>query len=451
MTAPDITFGVELEFIALYKLAGDEEPSGTLVGETIYNRLLAAGIPAVGYESLDGDINDTAPSYSRWRVETDDVDLKPDERKLLPEGWYEEPIELVSRKLHINDPNCINEIATVLQALRSIEGVDCRFVTNVQAGLHVHMGWNDEKIPLRVAKNVLQLCTAFERQLDQIHSTDRINNRSCRALSLFHMKQIDGDEDGNENRESKKKDNFLLSNLYDIETLDSYKAIVNFDNLWWNWKEVDENAPITGTIEFRQHAGSLDLAAIRNCIALTSTIVHYSASTPPLHFVQLLLKGLDTTFTLRQLLQCLGCHEDLITYYSSLPRPRSTSNPPPRCPEISTLLAHLDASHQKHRDPTAIAELIAEKVEVWQYGVLPEGDVLIELENFDLRAHLVGALKDTPAYLSNGGQATDKAVDEAREEALRVLARCYTVDAYAVGREGTLGDLREWDGRRSRS
>jgi hypothetical protein len=124
-----LTFGIELEFICLRPQTlfhpdhvpvypGCEE---TGVGVAIWEALFRNGIPAVGWEPLDADLNDSAPSFSRWRVETDSLHLSEDEERLLPTGWITEAVEISSRKLRFFTEDWRDELATVLQVLREVE------------------------------------------------------------------------------------------------------------------------------------------------------------------------------------------------------------------------------------------------------------------------------------------------------------------------------------------
>jgi len=224
MAGPALSFGVELEFLAVHDFASiDGEPDYTIVKRKIYSRMLEAGIPATGYESAGEDLS-YVPTYSRWRVEHDSsLLLSPEERDHLGSGWKEELIEISSRKLHLHN-DWTSEIAKLLDVLRSIEGENCRFVTNGSTGFHVHMAHANEKIPLRTAKNVLQFLTAFERQIDQIHLLERVSfvDRYNYPLSTYHLWQrphftADGSiQGGNRHRSSRKRCNLLRHRSFGV-------------------------------------------------------------------------------------------------------------------------------------------------------------------------------------------------------------------------------------------
>ncbi|KAI6915339.1 hypothetical protein KC318_g20 [Hortaea werneckii] len=190
----NLTFGIELEFLCVYApgcfTSCVPDPSILLpqypdqpvseAGAAIFHALLNAGIPATGHESLDEDINDPSPPYSRWSVTEDICNLSLTERLHLPPHHRVEIVELSSRKLAFHPVQTWqNEVYTILHILHHLEHkTGCRFLTNGTTGLHVHVGLPGpgEKIPLRTAKNVLQLATAFESRIDLLHAASRIRN-----------------------------------------------------------------------------------------------------------------------------------------------------------------------------------------------------------------------------------------------------------------------------------
>jgi hypothetical protein len=240
-TMSTLTFGIELEFICLrpetlfhpnhdpaYPACENTGEGGA--GPAIWKALVQKGIPATGWESLDDDIQDDAPSHSTWRVETDSLHLSEDEERLLPDDWVMEAVELSSPKRRFFSANWRAEIRAVLQVLRDVENRGCRFVTNASTGCHVHFGRDGgEFIPLRVAKNVFQLCTAFERLIDELHASQRIavpeeisESHAYFPLSFFHTY---GPE---YSPEKHTRSSLLLDRLQRIEQAQTYEDIGSF-------------------------------------------------------------------------------------------------------------------------------------------------------------------------------------------------------------------------------
>jgi len=125
--------------------------------------------------------------YDRWIVQREHLELSPAEQEifkkdLFKKGWKLENAEITSRKLNFFTEDWSGEVEAVLETLRRInESESYHLITNASTGLHVHVGNDTQPIPLRTAKNIYQLLTAFERQLDHLHSSDRIEvpNSPC--------------------------------------------------------------------------------------------------------------------------------------------------------------------------------------------------------------------------------------------------------------------------------
>ncbi|KAI7157999.1 hypothetical protein KC349_g5152 [Hortaea werneckii] len=374
MTQPhNLTFGIELEVLCVYApgcfTTCVPDPSILLpqypdqpvseAGAAIYHALLTAGIPATGHESLDEDINDPSPPYTRWSVTEDICNLSLTERLHLPPHHRVETVELSSRKLAFHPPSFWqNEVYTVLRLLHHLEQkTGCRFLTNSTTGLHVHVGFPNpgEKIPLRTAKNLLQLATAFESRIDLLHAVPRIRNpesedevqgailfagpsffHSVNGLTNLHLTPTTGGK--GKGRAS------IFDWLSTIERTDSYPSLTsvlkirdkerfpmytsgdggsgkvsayNFDNLLPSDETEgygnDEQG--TGTIEFRQHCGTLDFVSICAWVCLTVQMVWFCSYASDEEFLDLLSKSVDWRFTLRDLLCAIGVEGEVVAHF----------------------------------------------------------------------------------------------------------------------------------------
>lgn len=297
------TFGIELELLCLRPAylpptISPSQPGSNQIIDAIYDALLAHDISISDHNSLS--INDGALPFSQWRVEEEVLSLTPEEEELLPEGYVVEPVELASRKFYYAHEDWRAEVNAVLAALRELEAAyGVKFMTNSSAGFHVHVGYSDAStsasipVPLRTAKNVFLFATAFEPLIDTLHATPRIaipwekkERHHCYPLSFFATKRRHGDE--------------LFERLQFIERMQSYddigsaffmpademggdeqctghNAAYNFDNLFPDEGNGRYAETLTGTIEFRQHAGTFDFDAIVAWVELTTAIVRYAA------------------------------------------------------------------------------------------------------------------------------------------------------------------------------
>lgn len=198
-TIPDLTFGIELEFI----LIGDSQEMRHLYGsgvpefdalfhwrghQLVHRILRANGVEAVrsGFTSRDnigGSI--MSERYQKWTVSSEHtVRLSNDEQLLLPDGFIAEAIELKSPIFSLQDQDYwrgeINHVLTTLQdKLNSGQGryPSVRLLVNETCAFHVHVGKSDDAsriFTLRTIGNLYQLATGFERIIDELHSADRI-------------------------------------------------------------------------------------------------------------------------------------------------------------------------------------------------------------------------------------------------------------------------------------
>lgn len=351
MALLNLTFGIELELICVYPpdcfkhhdpCPPERDEDGVLrsAGPAVYYAIRKAGILATGYEDLEEDINDDAPSHSRWRVETDVCDASDAELLVIPENFHVEDIELSSRKFDFFRDDWRSEIKAVLDVLNELETMSggCRFITNESTGFHVHIGNGDEKIPLRAAKNVFQLATAFERCFDLLNTAPRITPPTdddrfflYAPPSFFHLHNGDNVKQGHkammydwlatvEERETYEG----LGSLFQVRAKKSlphlssrvqsgHSSAYNFDNLFPHYSL--EDSDLTKTIEFRCHTGTLDILEIVAWVLLCTQMVKYSHEATDIEHLAFCAHGVDTDFGLRDVLSAIGCHPELIAHY----------------------------------------------------------------------------------------------------------------------------------------
>ena len=456
MTDPNLTFGIELEFICLRpdsvfeQIFAASAETGT-AGPALYNCLLTNGVAATGWEDLDEDITFNAPSHSRWRVETDDLELSTGEYEFLPKDWTAESVELSSRKFNFFSDDWRTEIATVLKVLRIIETqYGCRFITNKSAGFHVHVGTGEERIPLRAAKNVFQLVTAFERCFDELHTVPRIAipetityGHCYYPPSFFHVYGNHGSEnifDGSEN---------LFDRLAHIEALRSYEQLggffdlyrpelvlvnttnghdsaYNFENLYADPGIHRFEETLTGTIEFRQHTGTLDYIDIVAWVVLTCQLVQFASQAPASDVLDLCLRGVDTSFRLKDLLLALDCSDDVVDHYlNGAGIGVIAEQLGPACPThplIESLIEQNDTECEERSSRSAVEAAINHKYVSGIYGLDPAAGPT-DLPMSIAAAELENAL--ATVHISGGTVQTEEGIATGRAQVLRQFAQLY--------------------------
>ncbi|KAB2569136.1 hypothetical protein DBV05_g12188 [Lasiodiplodia theobromae] len=196
---PDLTFGIELEFILIgdgqemnQQLYGSGAPAFDALfhskGRQLVHRVLSNhGVEAVvnGFTPRDNIGGPMSERYQKWTVAPEPtVRLSNDEQLLLPEGFIAEAIELKSPIFSLQDQDYwrgeINHVLDTLQNNFNSEQGLCpsiRLLVNETCAFHVHVGKSDDAsriFTLRTIGNLYQLATGFERVIDELHSADRI-------------------------------------------------------------------------------------------------------------------------------------------------------------------------------------------------------------------------------------------------------------------------------------
>lgn len=338
-----LTFGIELEFVALFPRGAfnnqepdlvpieDEERDGEITaGHALQYFLSKANVPATGWEELGSVPLGAAPSYSKWNVSEDCVHLSIDEDHHLPDNYIEEPIEICSRILRYGD-DWRGEIRIVLDVMAYMQNrFAARFITNHTTGFHVHVGnAGGQALPFDLVKRIFQVTTAHERVIDSVHASSRVLapmmidssahlNLLYAPLSFFHQKK--DDEFGTSHifdwlRRIENMQTFeQVSDLFEVEFDDypttGHSSIVNFDNLY-----SDTCEDVKNTVEFRQHVGSLDYAEIVAWVTFLATLAHFCHAASDIDIMELTLRATDAEFTVAELMRAVGCGDDVIQHY----------------------------------------------------------------------------------------------------------------------------------------
>ena len=272
----ELTIGVELEFLYLTRADLDEirkldcredylsrfrrgvnDIEGQqAVAETIRN------IPGVEVHTPLGSHGD----YSRWST-TNDESLSVDEDlddASFPIDCTGEGVELISPVFKYNSGKWKRDLRAVTKALDmqlNQRGSDTRLVVNHWCGLHVHIGRGTEDFPFDDAQRLLLLVTAFEFQIESLHSSVRLGNSfGYRAPGSIYR--------------SKSKSGKLYDWLRQILMCKSFDELPDKRSAY----NMRKDYYITGnpnTIEFRQHRGTLNPAEIEAWVHVVAAMVTY--------------------------------------------------------------------------------------------------------------------------------------------------------------------------------
>ena len=263
-----LTFGVEIEFIVSFEtnkyekglphgngILWEKEPLTeyshdsalrTLLRHHIIELLSENGFPAYEVTEEGGD--------QKWTVTNDTSIITNDNPG---EGYLECDVEIKSPAMRLC-PKALRRVNNVVSLI--IPNFDT--YVNVSCGLHVHIGNQRAGFPLQTLKNVSVLTAMFEHQLDSFHPADRLDSLHAKGPSKVFQGQNPWDT------------------VQEIQKCASEGQLVF---LYANDKGLDRNLAYNlcsmadgprKTIEFRQHAGTLDAVKTMNWIQVAGGLVN---------------------------------------------------------------------------------------------------------------------------------------------------------------------------------
>lgn len=466
-----LTFGVELEFIAVFpeyaftnrypELVPDDR-EGYRKGHVSAVRAICHWLKAYSISVNHDEVFAATRSDDSWYIQTEGVHLTPAETNQLPSGYIQEGVEISSRVLRYAE-DWQAELNKLLQALHHMrQHFGCEFLTNSSTGLHVHIG-NNPTHSLTPVKNLLQVATAHERNLDQIHDENRI-------LDILPTPLVDTENDYPPplyaplsffHASCEEEIPSILHAIHDVETrkdmtdlskifrptqrgtkLFGKSCTLNLDNLIWSGI-YDDNP--TNTIEFRQHAGDLDLTEISMYVKLLAGLIDFCTWATDEDVINLIANGVNTNFGLRDFLEAILVPEmdSVVDYFCNRPALHYVST------DNATLQPMVDVNNQEtavRRSLAAVEAAIAAKRRSGVYGMGFEGGPgdVIPLSRSAIRWMLECAKKDIQA--TEEDVEADDLVSRARQETLRKLATIYIGldDTGNFDQEIMREELRDW-------
>jgi len=335
-----LTYGPEIECfweytrdhaIELDDLAKDDD----IMKEHLLNRsyIMHDLTDRLDYEGIRVQTEDKnfefQPGYKDWTVMGEEL-FHPDP---LPTGSVRIGIELVSRILNY-DRRSFSEVCRVLRVMS--EYTNPPFTVNTATGLHVHVGSN-QPYTLSWLKNFTQLVTAFEHEIETLHPDHRVReadgdvNPYCQPPSQSRFLHP---------REGPVVGIAILEGCQDTESLkdtfSAYNRYTAYNLLNIGYRDTENPKD---TIEFRQHAGSLDSEEILHWVTFVGALVRYAYYTDHeelLTFCMTHLKDWENGghYTVFDLMETIGVNF-LIPYYIpkvDLRRPRQALENMPEGP-----------------------------------------------------------------------------------------------------------------------
>ncbi|MCJ1322041.1 hypothetical protein MMC15_007386 [Xylographa vitiligo] len=316
-----LTFGVELEFLLAYfrdsqfalrldsirqdllARGADQDEIDRVIGiETapeknterckILTRLQQLGVPVHDW-GVDGK-----KDYRRWTVSLDDSVIPRDnELRSMKPQWANgqvtsltaegraalcyASVEVFSRVLPYNIDS-LREVGIVVTTIAA----EFPVYVNESCALHVHVGNMNFGFPIQTVKNFATLVTCFENQFNQIHPLHRLDYAYCLPETLAFR--------------PRERDMWRMAEI--IDQLDTPGKIIrqfgskrnDRDEVYHWWCYNYNNLVLAKrTIEFRQHAGTLDLPAVSRWINLACTLTAIAHNSESEAFWDLILQFID--------------------------------------------------------------------------------------------------------------------------------------------------------------
>lgn len=304
----ETTFGIELEFVVLYKREDYVEACNLAYGhghhhdeedfEDVLVRHIVHVLRVYNFAVNNAHVDHT----NNWTVTTDaTVGVEQEELPSHLQGshWY---------AIEIKSPAYRCTMEALTEVRRAVELIKKKFdiFVNESCGFHVHVGNHDRGFTLETVKNLALLLTVFERQINQLHPHHRNSDSWCQTPGY----------------------QFLGGNLWEVvEAIETMPDIANMVALMCSERDFPSGSKLRAynfcnltnakiqTIEFRQHRGTMDVPAIQLWINLTCRLVSASHDAGPVGFIELVKEHANNpNFTVIDLLHNLGL-EDLGRYY----------------------------------------------------------------------------------------------------------------------------------------
>jgi hypothetical protein len=322
MSVPlDLTFGIEIECLIectdsyLLLLNGGKTPDpfeiDDLVFGGVYKELLQGGILINDPHNRE----DGTEPFSRW-------DLKQDESiAICGQGTqsagtaHRIPMEIISRVLRPGSSATV-EVTKVISLIKKQFNMS---ITR-RTGLHIHVGCGSAYFSLETVKKFAVLILAVGNVLDSLHPTRKDNQFCANVQSVI------------ENREGRLytlRPAERVRGIYDCNAIEEVVQLMNpkskrnhaynFTNLERMHLTADDalfGMPSPLTIEFRQHAGSVNATEILNWAKVTTSLVKWAHEASEKQLEELTYKSKEPGFDVFDLLHIIG-REDVVSYYES--------------------------------------------------------------------------------------------------------------------------------------
>ena len=285
----NLTFGVELEFIIKYRpdfltserlkggLDHNVDRRSSVIHTQLFQALLAADVPV----TLQ-DMGDAA----NWSILLD-RSIEFTEERLWDVEYRFIGIEVRSRVLPGHTPERFDEsLDEIRLVINTINQLPFTVLTNRTTGLHVHVGNRHQGFPLRTLRNLCQTVLGLSRSIESIHPSHRVSSQHAASYCSPTSRAL-------------PFTNGHAANLLLVEkcaTIDALVDLLNpgaYKSHAYNLANLDTRrgppSTLKQTVEFRQHAGSVDTEEVCAWAEAVTGLVQWCHHVPSGILVPLLL------------------------------------------------------------------------------------------------------------------------------------------------------------------
>ena len=311
----DLSFGVELELIIRYhpdfmtpeRLAAGLDHNVDVRSSVIHTQIFQA-LEAADILITLQDMGDAA----NWSIVPDRSLEFAEERLRDPEHRYV-GIEVRSRILQGGTHEQLTEsLEEIWLVIDTIKKQPFKLVTNKTTGLHVHVGNRRQGFPLWTLRNLCQTVYGFSRSIESIHPSHRVSSSHAGSY-CSPVSQILPPTNSRTANLCLVEECATRDALIDLMNPGSYKShAYNLANL-----DTRKGTPSTlkQTVEFRQHAGSVDADEICAWVEVVTGLVQWCHHVPSGVLIPILMDAEEhPQFGLLEVLKIIG-KEHLCTFY----------------------------------------------------------------------------------------------------------------------------------------
>lgn len=293
--------------------------------------------------------------------------------------------------------------------------------------------------------------------MDRLHSTTRIDAGLISRYNLppgfFHMRNGKSAAGSNifdwlasieEVVSYAELDDFFTVPLHRDLPTTGHSSVYNFENLVL--RGALEEDDIKKTIEFRQHAGTLDFNDIMSWAALTCAIVDFCHTASDSDFLSLLMYGIDPGTGIRDLCSGVGVPDHITSHLTGEAELPYQMSAPSRLPHtmFREVWAALDEMNDEEsaelRDPELVDRMIKTKFAQGTYGINPAINIVRHSQEAINRLMLNASTQVARAERSDHVEFHDEA-SRIRWIMLGSLARMYSCSAGVDDLEGLDGEF----------